>query len=87
MDFQVALVVKNNLPDSAGATGEAGSISGSGRSCGGGNGNPLQNSCLGNPMDRGAWWAIIHGVATLSNCAYSRDIDGQRMVGAIAFSC
>ena len=35
----------------------------SGRSPGGGNGKPLQYSCLGNPMDRGAWWATIHGVA------------------------
>ena len=41
---------------------DAGSISGSGRSPGGGNGNPLQYSCLGNPMDRGARWAIVPGV-------------------------
>ena len=41
----------------------SGSVHGSGRSPGEGNGNPLQCSCLGNPMDRGAWWAIIHGVA------------------------
>ena len=34
-----------------------------GRSPGGGNGNPLQYSCLGNPMDRGAWWATVHGVS------------------------
>ena len=34
-----------------------------GRSCGGGHGNPLQYSCLGNPMDRGAWRATVHGVA------------------------
>ena len=40
-----------------------GSIPGSGRSPGGGHGNPLQYSCLENPMDRGAWWAIEHGVA------------------------
>ena len=39
------------------------SIPGLGRSPGEGNGNPLQYSCLENPMDRGAWWAIIHGVA------------------------
>ena len=38
-------------------------ISGSGRSPGVGNGNPLQYSCLGNPMDRGAWHAAVHGVA------------------------
>ena len=40
-----------------------GSILGLGRSPGGGNGNPLQYSCLGNPMDRGAWWATVHGAA------------------------
>ena len=48
-----------NLPANA---GDAGSITGSGRSAGGGNGNLLQYSCLGNPMDRGAWQATVHGV-------------------------
>ena len=43
--------------------GDLGPIPGSGRSPGEGNGNPLQYSCLGNPMDRGAWWATVHGVA------------------------
>ena len=47
--------------------GDAGSIPGSGRSPGEGNGNPLQYSCLGNPMDRGAWWATVHGVAKEPN--------------------
>ena len=42
--------------------GDVGSIPGSGRSPGEGNGNPLQDSYLGNPMDRGAWQAIVHGV-------------------------
>ena len=42
--------------------GDLGSIPGSGRSPGG-NGNPLQYSCLENPMDRGVWWAVVHGVA------------------------
>ena len=42
---------------------EVGSIPGSGRSPGGGHGNPLQYSCLGNLMDRGAWWATVDGVA------------------------
>ena len=41
--------------------GDAGSIPGSGRSSGEGNGNPLQYSCLQNPMDRGAWWATVQG--------------------------
>ena len=40
-----------------------GLIPGSGRSPGGGNGNPLQDSCLGNPMDRGVWQVTVHGVA------------------------
>ena len=43
--------------------GNMGSLAGSGRSPGGGNGNPLQYSCLGNPRDRGAWQAKVHGVA------------------------
>ena len=43
--------------------GDLGSIPGSGRSSGEGNGAPLQYSCLENPMDRGAWWATVHGVA------------------------
>ena len=48
---------------SAGDTGAVGLIHGSGRSLGGGNGNPLQYPCLGRPMDRGAWQATVHGVA------------------------
>ena len=47
----------------AGDAGDTGSIPGSGRSPGGGNGNPLQYSCLENPIDRGAWWVTVHGVA------------------------
>ena len=47
----------------AGDTGDLGSIPGSGRCPGGGHGNLLQYSCLENPMDRGAWWAAVHGVA------------------------
>ena len=43
--------------------GDPGSIPGFGRSSGEGNGNPLQYSCLENPMDGGAWWATVHGVA------------------------
>ena len=55
----MAQTVKN-LPANA---GDSDSIPGSGRSPGGGNGNPLQSSCLENPMHRGAWWATVHGVA------------------------
>ena len=46
------------LPASAEDTGDAGSVPELGRSPGGGHGNPLQCSCLENPMDRGTWWAI-----------------------------
>ena len=59
---QVALVVKNP-PANAGDIRDMSSISELGRSPGGGHGNPLQYSCLENPMDRGAWWATIHRVA------------------------
>ena len=59
---QVALVVKN-LPPNAGDTRDVGLIPGLGRSSGGGPGNPIQYSCLGNPMDRGAQWATIRSVA------------------------
>ena len=51
-----------NLPANAGASGDLGSIPGSGRSPGGGNGNSLQYSCLENPMDRGAWKATVHEI-------------------------
>ena len=48
---------------SARNVGDLGSIPGLGKSPGEGNGHPLQYSCLENPMDRGAWWATVHGVA------------------------
>ena len=66
MGFPVGSVVKN-LPAKAGAVGEAGLISGLGRSLGRGNGKPLQYSCLGNPVVRGAWQATIHGVARVGH--------------------
>ena len=61
-DLPGGSVVKNLSAD-AGGTGDLGSIPGSGRSPGGGIGNPLQYSCLKIPMGRGAWWAAIYGVA------------------------
>ena len=51
-----------NLPANAGDIRDMGSIPGSGRSAGGGHSNPLQYSCLENPMDRGAWWVIVHRI-------------------------
>ena len=56
--------VVKNLPAIA---GDVGSIPGWGRSAGEGNGNPPQYSCLENPMDRGAWWTTVHGVAKESD--------------------
>ena len=50
-------------PANAGDTRDSDLIPGLGRSPGEGNDNPLQYSCLGNPMDRGAWWGIVRGVA------------------------
>ena len=51
-----------SVKESACKSGDMGSISGLEISPGEGNGNPLQYSCLGNPMDRGAWWVTVHGV-------------------------
>ena len=58
----MALLVKN-LPANVGDPRDMGSVLGSGKSPGGGHGNPLQYSCLENPMDREAWWATAHRVA------------------------
>ena len=57
--FPGGTVVKNLLA----SAGDVGSIPGLGRFPGGGNGNPLQYSCLENPTDSGAWWTTVHGVA------------------------
>ena len=61
-------------PAGAGGTGL---VTGSGRSLGEGNGSPLQYSCLGNPMDRGAWWAAVRGVAEVR---YDLETKQQRPV-------
>ena len=60
--FSSGLVIKNP-PVSAGDTGGGGSTPGSGRSPGEGNSNPLQYACLGNSMDRGAWWDTVQSAA------------------------
>ena len=59
--------VVKNLPANA---GDSGLIPGLGRSLGGGNGNPLQYSCLENSMDRRAWWTRVHGVAKCLDTTY-----------------
>ena len=78
--FSSGAVVKN-LPANAGDSGDVGSIP-VGRSPGGGDGNPLQYFYLENPMDRGAWWATVHGVTKsrtwLSNWPYTHYIPGKR---------
>ena len=53
------LLLVKDLPANAGDIGDTGMIPGLGRPPGGGHGNPLQYSCLKNPMDRGAWWATL----------------------------
>ena len=76
LPLQVALVVKN-MPANTKDIRYVGSIPGSGRSLGGGHDNPLQYSCLENPMDRGAWQATVHGVpqsqTRLSDLAHTED--------------
>ena len=59
---QGGTVIKNS-PANPGSKGDTGLIPGLVRSPGGGNGNPFQYSCLENYMDRGTWWAAVHGVA------------------------
>ena len=64
---QVAAVAKDP-PARAGDVRDASLILGLGRSPGGGHGNPLRDSCLENPVDRGAWWGTVHGVAESWTC-------------------
>ena len=65
MPFRLVMSFSGDSDGKASAynAGDPGSIPGSGKSPGEGNGNPFQYSCLENPMDRGAWWATVHGVA------------------------
>ena len=67
MTSQVVLMVRN-LTANAGDVRETGSISGLGKSPGGGYGNQLQYSCLEKPTDRGAWWATVHRVTKSQTC-------------------
>ena len=88
--FEVTLMV-NNVPANAGDARDWDLIPGSGRYSGERNGNSLQYSCLGNPMDRGAWWATVHGLQRLRHdCATKHthsfntlpDIIGQALMQA-----
>ena len=77
-------VVKNLLAN-AGNSGDAGLISGLRRSPGGGNGNPLQYSCLENSMDRGAWWATVLGITVLDTTEQLRTQPGYRGMSRVFF--
>ena len=80
-----------NLPALAGDTRDTGLIPGSGRPPGGGNGKQLQYSCLVNPMDRGTWQAIIHGITQnqtrVSDSATKQTGRKKRVAGCVINSC
>ena len=67
--------------------GDLGSIPGLGRSPGGRHGNPLQYSCLENPMDRGAWWAAVHGVAKSQTRLINWSTDQPRSQPCLPYFC
>ena len=86
------VLVGKNLPANAGDLREAGLISGLGRSTGGGHGNPLQYSCLENPMDRGAWHAMVLWVAQSWTqlkqlCMTAPIYLSMRHIFSVQFSC
>ena len=68
-----------NLPVNAGNANDLGSIPESRRSSGGGNGNPLQYSCLGNSMDGGAWRATVHRVARIGHDLATKQQPGKQL--------
>ena len=72
-------LVEKNLPANTGDLRDADSTPGSGRSPGGEYGNPLQSSCLENPMDRGAWWATVHGLQELDRTEMTKQTHGEIM--------
>ena len=83
---QMALVVKNS-PANAGDIRDAGLIPGSGRSLGGGHGNPLQYFCLENPTDRGNWWATVHGVTKSRTRLKQLSMHPRPMINPLLPSC
>ena len=87
---QVVLVIKN-LPANAGDLRDKGLIPGSGRSPGGGHGNPLQYGCLQNPTDRGTWWAVVRKVRKSGNMTevtwHTTGIVGTPDIPMVAWVC
>ena len=73
-----------NLPANA---GDMGSIPGLGKSSGEGNSRPLQYSCLRNPMDRGDWWATVHGVTKELDTTYQLNNNNKRYRGSRNREC
>ena len=82
---QVALVVKNPSA-SAGDVRDVGLTPGLGRSPGGGHGNPLEYSCLQNPMDRGAWQATVHRAAECQMCLKQLSMNACTRIHTVEFS-
>ena len=74
-----------NLSANAGTTGDAISISGSVRSAGGGDGNPLQHSYLGNPIVRGAWRATVHRITAIFPVSPNRSPQANNPLSALGF--
>ena len=70
------------MQETACNAGDAVSTPGSKRSATEGNGNPLQYSCLGNPMDRGAWQATVHGVTSIGHDLMTKPLPPQRLLGS-----
>ena len=80
MGFPCGAQLVKNLPIDAGDARDSASIPGLGRSPGGGHGNPLQYSCLENPMDRGAWWATTHNITKSQTHNWS-NLEGMHSLG------
>ena len=71
LGYVLIILVAQMVKESACNVTDQGSIPVLGRSPGGGNGKPIQYSCLGNPMDRGAWWTTVHAVTKNQTCLRS----------------
>ena len=76
-----------NPPANTGDIRDVGSVPGSGRSPGGGRGNPLQYACLENPMDRGAWRAPVHGVAKSHTQSEVTEVTDHACMHTQSISC